>query len=308
MEIVHKPVLPDEVLEFLAPQRGGQFIDGTLGQGGHAELILLAAPTTEVLGIDRDAGAIETTKARLGRFGERIHCRRGDYPQMREFAKEIGWKAVDGILLDIGFGSHQLDDAARGFSFRHDGPLDMRMDRRQPVTAASLLNHESPETLIRILREYGEEKQARRIVEAITERRQQQPWSRTGELAGLIREVVGNPRYEVAVLARCFQALRIAVNDELGQLRRGLEAAHGLLKPGGRLVVICFHSLEDRIVKQFLREKATGCICPPRMPQCACGHKATLRLLSRKVVRPDEEETEDNSRAACAKLRAAEKC
>jgi 16S rRNA (cytosine1402-N4)-methyltransferase len=308
MEIVHKPVLPTEVLEYLAPQRGGRFIDGTLGQGGHTELILSASPATEVLGIDRDAGAIETTKARLGQFGERVHYRRGDYAQMREFTKEIGWSAVDGILLDIGFGSHQLDDPTRGFSFRQDGPLDMRMDRRQPVTAASLLNHESPETLIRFLREYGEEKQARRIVEAITARRQQRPWSRTGELADLIRGVVGNPRYEPAVLTRCFQALRIAVNDELGQLRRGLEASHSLLKPGGRLVVICFHSLEDRIVKQFIREKATGCICPPRMPQCVCGHKATLRLLSRKVVRPDEEETEDNSRAACAKLRAAEKC
>ncbi len=308
MDIVHKPVLPVEVLDYLAPQRGGRFIDGTLGQGGHAELVLQASPATEVLGIDRDAGAIETTRARLDRFGNRLVCRRGDYAQMREFAKEIGWMSVDGVLLDIGFGSHQLDDPARGFSFRHDGPLDMRMDRRQPVTAASLLNHESPDALIRILREYGEEKQARRIVEAIAERRQQRPWSRTGELADLIRGVVGNPRYETAVLARCFQALRIAVNDELGQLRRGLESAHLLLKPGGRLVVICFHSLEDRIVKQFIREKATGCICPPRMPQCVCGHQATLRLLSRKVVRPEDEETEDNSRAACAKLRAAEKC
>mgnify|MGYP003587948826 CR=1 FL=1 len=192
MEIVHKPVLLREALEYLAPERGGRFVDGTLGQGGHAEQILSRHPSSELLGIDRDAGALAVAAERLAPFGSRVKLFRGEYSRMEEFVGEAGWGKVDGILLDIGFGSHQLDDPGRGFSFRVDAPLDMRMDRRSRQTAATLLNHSPEAELARIFREYGEEPQARRLTAAIVRRRQERPWTSTGELAALIVETIRN--------------------------------------------------------------------------------------------------------------------
>lgn len=306
-EIVHIPVLAKETMAYLKPELGGRFIDGTLGQGGHSELILSASEQTQLLGIDRDIGAIQVAKERLARFAERSHFARGNYADMGLFAEQIGWDKVDGILLDIGFGSHQLDDSSRGFSFRGDGYLDMRMDRRNPRTAALILNHESEKELTRIFKEYGEERMAGSIARAVVAHREKEPFARIPELVEVIKGCVGNPQFHLPVLTRCFQALRIVVNDELGQLERGLEAAYELLAPGGRLVVISFHSLEDRMVKQFFREKVERCTCPPRLAVCLCGNRPEGEILTRKAIVAGAEEVERNSRSSCAKLRAFRK-
>ena len=300
--------MPDVVVAHLNATTCRRIIDGTLGGGGHARCLLEASASSELLGIDQDEAAIEAAGRNLAAFGDRVHIRRGPFSQMAEFAEELGWDSVDGILLDVGVSSHQIDTPTRGFSHRADGPLDMRMDRRSPVTAATILNHESEANLTRIFRDYGEERQARRIARAVVRRRQEKPWERTGELAELLEKVLGPSRPgSLPVSTLPFQALRIAVNEELEELEDALIAAADLLAVGGRLVVIAFHSLEDRMVKQFFRRAEATCVCPPDFPVCRCGKTATLRVVTRKPDRASETERAVNRRAASARLRAAEK-
>lgn len=304
----HIPVLVDEVLGFLVRPDGGRLVDGTVGLGGHAGALLDAMPEAELLGLDRDADALSRAEAHLRPHGDRVQLVRTAFSQLAEAARQVGWDRVDGILLDIGVSSLQIDDAARGFSYRRDGPLDMRMDRRGRTTAAMILNRWSEGDLTHLFRTLGEERRARRVSRAVVERREQRPWERTGEFAALLEDVVGAGRRRgPPPAARCFQALRIAVNRELDELRDGLRAARGMLAPGGRLVVISFHSLEDRIVKRFFRHEAADCVCPPGLPECVCGKVVTLEVLTRKPVRPAADEVEANRRAAPARLRAAQK-
>lgn len=308
MDATHTSVMPSEVREFLAIGPGKRYIDGTLGAGGHAAMILAAHPDVEVLGIDRDREAIEEAARQLERFGQRLHLRRAQFSRMAALADALGWRDVHGVVLDVGVSSRQLDQPQRGFSYRQDGPLDMRMDRGAPITAAQLLNTADEDTLRRIFRDYGEERRARQVARAVVRRRQEAPWARTGEFAELVAQIVGRSKRDKSPApTRCFQALRIAVNEELDELQSGLEAAVEILAPGGRLVVISFHSLEDRIVKQFFRESSRDCVCPPDFPACRCTKVATLKVLTRKPVRPMERELAQNRRAAPAKLRAAEK-
>ena len=306
----HQPVLLEEVIELLAVRPDGRYIDGTLGAGGHTAAILEREPTAQVLGIDRDDRALGEAVGRLTPYSDRVMLQRGEYVEMGEIAAAIGWDGCDGILLDLGVSSMQLDEADRGFSFQADGPLDMRMDRRQRMTAATLVSTLSADELAQVFREDADEPQAWRIAQAIAKRAEQLPWERTGELAACIRDSVNwaQPKRCPAVV-RCFQALRIMVNNELEALQETMsDVVIPLLNPGGRLVVISFHSLEDKIVKDTLRAAAATCICPPRMPLCACGKQQELRILTRKVVRSSEEERDRNRRASCARLRAAEKC
>ncbi|MGC9359806.1 MAG: 16S rRNA (cytosine(1402)-N(4))-methyltransferase RsmH [Anaerolineae bacterium] len=300
----HEPVLLDEVLRALAPRPGGRYVDATLGLGGHTRSLLEAcAPDGHVLGIDRDQAVMEEALRRLGDLGERLVAVVGDFSDVGAIARDHGFAEVDGILMDLGVSSPQLDDAARGFSFQASGPLDMRMDQRGDLTAADIVNDWPEKEISRILWEYGEERYARRIARAICEER---PIADTGALADLVAKVVGR-RERIHPATRTFQALRIAVNDELGALERALPQVLDLLVPGGRLAVIAFHSLEDRIVKQFIRREASDCICPPRLPVCVCGHTATLRPMTKKPVRPSAEEVARNPRSRSARLRVAER-
>ena len=310
-EFRHIPVLPEEVLEFLAfaPGRPARMIDGTVGGGGHSALLLKKYPLLEVLGIDRDPAALEAAKANLAFAGDRVRLCRGEYAGMGGFARENGWDQVEGILLDIGVSSPQIDQAERGFSWRQEGPLDMRMDQSSPVTAGRILNFASEEELARIFREYGELRSAGKLARAAVERRLKRFFGTTSDLVELCDETLGRSAPgKLPLPTLVFQALRIAVNGELDQLRRGLEEGVKLLAPGGRIAVISFHSLEDRIVKEFFRKESTGCICPPGLPVCRCGHKASLSLpLRSRAVTASPEELERNPRSGCAKLRIAEK-
>ena len=304
----HIPVLADQVREFLSAPGIRRMIDGTLGGGGHSELLLRANPRLEILGIDRDREALEAARARLAWAGERFHAVHGSYSAMEELAGGIGWHEADAVLLDIGVSSFQIDTPRRGFSWRADGPLDMRMDCDNPVTASRILNSASEEELAEIFREYGEIRPARRLAAAVVEARKRNPPATTGEFARLVEQTIGRGRPggpPAPTLA--FQALRIAVNDELGELRRGLEAAEKLLVPGGVLCVISFHSLEDRIVKEYIRRAGSSCICPPGLPVCRCGKIPTMRALTRKAVTASDDEIAANRRSAPARLRAAVK-
>jgi 16S rRNA (cytosine1402-N4)-methyltransferase len=301
----HVPVLYHQVLSALKPRAGGRHIDGTLGLGGHALGILEnSSPDGEVLGLDRDQAALEMAGVRLSKYGKRVHLRHGSFVRMQELAAELGWTAADGILLDLGVSSMQLEDPHRGFSFRHDGPLDMRFDTTQSLTAAELVNEARQEELAEILSRYGEEPRARRVARAIVAAR---PMSTTLELAEVVSRAAARKRRGVDPATRTFQALRIAVNDELESLAVGLMQAIEMLAPGGRLVVISFHSLEDRIVKRTFARESRDCICPPGLPTCACEHQAHLQLLTRGPLRPDESEVQKNPRARSARLRAAER-
>ncbi len=305
-EILHQPVLLAEVLEGLQPQRApdGRFIDGTLGAGGHAAALLSAAPRAHLLGIDRDPSALAVARERLAPFGERALLIHANYDQMAALAAQHAFAPVDGILLDLGFSSLQIDDPERGFSFRADAPLDMRYDpRADSPSAADLLNTLSAEALADLLYTYGEERESRRLARAIVAAR---PLRTTRQLAELIERAL--PRREkIHPATRTFQALRIAVNDELGALERALPQTVGLLRSGGRLAIISFHSLEDRLVKRFLARESADCLCPPRQPRCTCGHKATLRLIARKPIAPSAAEIAANPRSRSAKLRLAER-
>jgi 16S rRNA (cytosine1402-N4)-methyltransferase len=302
----HTPVLYQPVLSALQPRAGSRYVDGTLGAGGHAAgLLELSSPDGWLLGLDRDPAALELAAARLERFQPRLKLRHGSFADLGQHLAAEAWPPVQGILLDLGLSSMQLEAAERGFAFRLDGPLDMRFDPGSPSTAADLINHLPEKELADLLWQWGEEPQSRRIARAIVGRR---PLDSTAELADLVRRVVGGrPGQRVHPATRTFQALRIAVNDELAALEAGLEQAAEALAPGGRLAVISFHSLEDRIVKHFLRAEAKGCTCPPRQPICTCGREARFRVITPRPIRPDADEIGSNPRARSARLRVGER-
>ena len=305
----HRPVLLREALAALAVRPGGFWVDGTVGAGGHAEAILRAtSPDGRLLACDRDAESLRTARARLAPFEERVVLRHADYRRLPELLDEVGVPAVAGILLDLGISSLQLDDAERGFSFRKDGPLDMRIDRTQPATAADLVNSLAEERLAAILKEYGEEKAAGRIARAVARERAKAPITSTRRLAEIVAATVpvrGPSRIHPAT--RTFQALRIATNREIEGLGSLIETAAGRLQPGGRIAVIAFHSLEDRIVKKSLRGLTRRCVCPRDLPICACGRPGLVRMITGKAVRPSAEEARVNPRSRSARLRAAER-
>lgn len=297
-------------MTYLDPRAGGVYLDGTLGGGGHARMVLEATrPDGRLIGLDQDPQALAAAGENLAEFGARAVLRRGSFDDLSAHLTELGIDQVDGILLDIGVSSYQLDTAERGFSFRENGPLDMRMDPDGPQTAADVLAESDVETMRRIFREYGEERWAGRIAREIARTRVDQPLTTTLQLADLVSRVVprGRVPQRIHPATRVFQALRIYVNQELNRLRAGLDAALEVLKPGGRLVVISFHSLEDRIVKHRFRDAAIDCICPPRLPVCSCDQQATVKVLTRRGVRASEEEIAENPRARSAVLRAVER-
>lgn len=307
----HQPVLSAEVLELLAPRPGGIYLDGTLGGGGHSEQILeLIGDKGLLIGIDRDSEAVHAASRRLERFGSRFRAVHGSFGDLSALLEQLGIGQIDGVLLDLGVSSYQLDTAERGFSFRLNGPLDMRMDPHSGASAADLVQHGSVAELERIIRDYGEERWARKIAQRIVEERQREPISSTSHLADLVARTIPRRLHEERIhpATRTFQALRIAVNRELEQAEQGIRAGIQRLQPGGRICVISFHSLEDRLVKQLFREAEGGCSCPPRLPRCACGRKPLLRVLTRRPVTAGEREAQQNPRARSAKLRAAEKC
>jgi len=298
----HIPVLYQEVLAGLRIKPGGRYIDATVGGGGHARGILTAsAPDGELLGVDADPMAVALAGERLAGFGRRVTVVQGNFADLEEIALGHGFCPVDGIFLDLGLSSLQLEAAGRGFSFQLDGPLDMRFDPNRTATAADLVNTLSVEELADILFRYGEEHQARRIARAIVAER---PINTTGELAALVSASVGR-RGRIHPATRTFQALRIAVNEELECLAEALPQALILLSPDGRLLIISFHSLEDRLVKEFFRDEARDCLCPPEIPVCVCDHRATLGIVTKKPIRPSAEEVAANPHSRSAKLRIA---
>jgi 16S rRNA (cytosine1402-N4)-methyltransferase len=306
----HRPVLLFESVGLLAPERGGLFVDATLGLGGHSEALLNASPAVRVVGIDRDREALRLASERLAPFGERFRPVHANHSDIRRVLEEAGEPGANGILADLGVSSLQFDTPERGFSFRFDAPLDMRMDASgAEETAAELLRRLPEEEIARIIFEYGEERRSRRIARWIVERREQgSPIETTGELAELVARAVGHKRGErIHPATRTFQALRIAVNRELEGLGEFVETAVDLLQAGGRLAIISFHSLEDRIVKRALRRLAGRCECDPRLPVCICGARRAVELLTRRPVVPTEEEAEANPRARSARLRACAK-
>ncbi|MBR5546565.1 MAG: 16S rRNA (cytosine(1402)-N(4))-methyltransferase RsmH [Clostridia bacterium] len=310
MDFHHIPVLFDEVMEWMDPQPDGVYADGTLGGGGHSEGILrLSGGTAKLYGIDRDLEAIAAASDRLKDFPgfQAIH---GNFHDARELLSEAGAPALTGALLDLGVSSHQLDVGGRGFSYHEDAPLDMRMDKSQGITAAEYLANITEAEFRRILTEYGEEKWAARIAQVFMEKRAQKPILTTGDLVAVVDAAIpkavrrkddGHPA------RRTFQAVRIAVNDELVPLEQALCDFVDLLAPGGRLLVITFHSLEDRITKNTFRRLQNPCICPPKMPVCVCGKKPLGKALAGGAVKPGKNETQDNTRARSAKLRVFEK-
>ena len=303
----HVPVLAAEVRELLGVQPGETVVDATFGAGGHASLLAEdLAGKGKLVAIDRDPGAKSYFDRFKARAGIDVRFLRGDFAIVLAQLAANGIKA-DAILLDLGISSMQVDRPERGFSYATDAPLDMRMDPSSETTAAAIVNTWDERELVSVFRRYGEERYAAPIARAIVRRRAERPFARTGDLVDVIKLAIPTPaRFgEGHPARRVFQALRIAVNDELGQLEAALPAALEMLRPGGRLAVISFHSLEDRIVKRFFAEQAKGCTCPPEFPICICGQEPTLRLLSRKPVRPSADETEHNPRATSARLRAA---
>ena len=305
----HKPVLLYECLEALAIRPDGVYVDGTLGRAGHSLEILRRLTTGRLIGIDRDGAAIQAAKERLAEFGDRFTPVRGNFRDLDGILRDLGVDKADGMLFDLGVSSPQLDDPARGFSYMHNAPLDMRMDDTAALDAREVVNTWSFEELRRILYDYGEERYAPQIAGAIVRRREEKPVETTGELVEIIRSAMPPKalREKQHPAKRSFQAIRIAVNGELEALPPMLEAATGHLRPGGRLAVITFHSLEDRIVKRTMKDLATGCICPPEFPVCVCGRKPKLRLVSRKPIVSGPDELTENPRARSAKLRVAER-
>jgi 16S rRNA (cytosine1402-N4)-methyltransferase len=305
----HRPVLLEETMKFLAPERGGLFVDCTVGLGGHSEAILKSSRETRVLGIDRDPAALDYSRQRLSRFGVRFSAVHSNFRQIVEVVRVAGEKNPDGILVDLGVSSLQFDSRERGFSFRFDAPLDMRMDPTNGETAADLLARLSESEIASIIFEFGEERNSRRIARRIVQRREQgNPVATTKELVDLVLQSAGGrKRNQIHPATRTFQALRIAVNHELDGLKEFVEAAVDLLEPNGRFVVICFHSLEDRIVKRELRKLTGLCECPPRLPVCSCGARKVIEILTRRPVTPGPIEVQENPRSRSAKLRAGRK-
>lgn len=316
---LHRPVMPVETLAHLDAEKGGLFVDATLGLGGHTELILRASQYNSVIGFDRDAEAINLARARLAGFKGRFETVHSDYRQIKTVLREKGIASVAGILADLGVSSFQFDTPERGFSFRTGpgnpevnspipSPLDMRMDRSQRLTAADLVNASSERELADIIFEYGEERAARRIARLIVAERAKTPITTTGQLADLvIRAVNQKGHWKIHPATRTFQALRIAVNRELDGLDQFVADAIDMLEPGGRFVVITFHSLEDRIIKQAFRFQSGHCMCPSSQPVCQCGAARRVEVLTRKAIQPSKAEIAENPRARSAKLRACQK-
>lgn len=303
--VPHRPVLYQETLDALRPHDGGRYVDGTLGAGGHAAGILSASePSGQFLGLDVDPQALALAADRLAEFGERAALKRASYAQLGAALEAQGWVAVDGVLLDLGASSMQFDQAGRGFSFRQNGPLDMRFDPDGPLSAADIVNGWPEEDLADVIYRYGEERRSRRVAQAIVRAR---PIESTTQLAGVVARALRVRGAHIHPATRTFQALRIAVNGELDNLEAALPQAVAALAPQGRLAVISFHSLEDRIVKQFMQRESVDCICPPEQPVCTCGHKASVKLVARRAVKPATVEIETNPRARSARLRVAEK-
>lgn len=313
---LHRPVLYQEVIDALRPTRGGQYIDGTLGAGGHAYGILRASsPDGKLLGLDVDPQALEIARQRLQPFGDRVHIIQSSYTEIVNIMQRLGWSNVQGVLLDLGVSSMQLDTPGRGFSFQVDAPLDMRFSPHAQMNAADLVNSLTEAELAKILFEYGEERRARQIAKAIIQAR---PVTTTRQLSDLILRISASHKVsfrsheksgkkKLHPATRTFQALRIAVNQELQAIEKVMPQAVSVLSTGGRLAVISFHSLEDRIVKQFFRHESRDCICPPKQPVCTCGHKASLVEINRRPILASQAEVVENPRARSAKLRVVEK-
>jgi 16S rRNA (cytosine1402-N4)-methyltransferase len=305
----HRPVLLEETMTFLVPERGGLFVDCTVGLGGHSEAILETSSDTRVLGMDLDPAALAYSRQRLASLGERFRAVQANFRELAVVLDRAGERDPSGILVDLGVSSLQFDSPERGFSFRFDAPLDMRMDPTSGATAADLLQQLPESEIARIIFEFGEERHSRRIARRIVERREQgNPVTTTKELADLVMAAVsGGKRQQIHPATRTFQALRIAVNNELEGLGDFVQSAIDLLTPDGRFVGISFHSLEDRILKQELRRLSGHCQCPPRLPVCSCGARKVVEVLTRRPVTPSARELEENPRARSAKLRACRK-
>ena len=305
LELHHTPVMVPEVLEGLAVQPGGRYIDATLGEGGHTEAILRASyPGGQILGIDADPEAVSVAGERLSEYNDRVLYANTNFRTVRATALTFDFVPVHGVLMDLGLSSLQLDAESRGFSFRRPDPLDMRISLDQRLTAADIVNTYSQSELADVIFQLGEERAARRIASAIVHHR---PISTSSELAGIVAGASGRSRSKIHPATKTFQAIRIAVNDELGALQTALEQTVSLLGHGGRLCVISYHSLEDRIVKTFMRRESSDCVCPPSTPVCHCNHRPTLRQISRKVTKPSDSEVESNRRSRSARLRVAER-
>jgi 16S rRNA (cytosine1402-N4)-methyltransferase len=303
MDRMHVPVLKEEILGFLKPGPGRRFVDGTFGFGGHSEAFLDAG--ADVLGLDLDGEAVAACR-RISTDRPQLQCQQRSFRELGAAVVEAGWPSVDGVLLDLGVSSRQLDDPDKGFSYRADGPLDLRFDQQRGQPAHALLVTLDETELARILFEYGEERGSRRLARAIKSAQQSGPLQTTGQLAGAVREALPSNAPINAVLSRVFQALRIAVNDELLALEDALAATISVVHPGGRIAVIAYHSLEDRRVKQWLARERRDCLCPPSVPVCQCGHKATLKAVTRRPVSASDDEIRSNPRARSARLRVAE--
>lgn len=304
--IYHVPVMVAEVVEGLVTDPAGIYLDATAGGGGHSRAILQALDSSgRLIAVDRDLDAVETTSKILAPFAHQVVVLQGRFVELRELLEEQQPKGLNGALFDLGVSSHQIDEPGRGFSYREDGPLDMRMEPDSGMSAAAWIDRASEAELARVIKKYGEERQARRIARAICQLRQQQPLERTADLRRVVEST--HPQRLTKTLARVFQAFRIVVNDELGQLEKGLDAAIERLLPGGRLAVIAYHSLEDRLVKSKLADLVRGCVCPPKIPFCVCGREPQFKKVQRKPLRAVEEEVRDNRRARSAILRIYEK-
>ncbi len=301
----HRPVLYQETIEYLAPNSSGRYLDCTAGAGGHSYGILeFSAPNGQLISIDLDPTAIQLTTKNLSLFGERATIVHDSYLNAARILQQKGWDKVDGIVLDLGVSSMQLDQVERGFSFRTEAPLDMRFDPTKGSTAADLVNNLSEKEIADLIYRYGEERHSRRIARKIVQNR---PILTTTQLAETVRSAIGGAHGKIDPATRTFQAIRIAVNDELRTVEEAIPSLIELLNPKGRIAVISFHSLEDRLVKQAFRRESVDCICPPEQPICTCGHVASIKVLTPRPVSPTEKEIEENPRARSAKLRVAEK-
>ena len=306
----HIPVMSSEVLDYLIPDNEAcRFVDCTLGFGGHSYLALKKNPKIHLLGIDQDINAINHAKERLSFADERVIVEKGRFSNVVELMQKNDWSTADSFLLDIGVSSPQIDMPERGFSYRFNGPLDMRMDTKaNKKTASQILNYAPLEELVKIFRVYGEIRKSRKLAGAIVERRSTRLWFNTKELAELCQKIIPPPRKGgIPAPTLCFQALRIAVNSELEELEIALKEIINVLNVKGRIGVISYHSLEDRIVKNIFKNEATNCICPPGLPACICTHKASVKIITKKPLTPTEKELENNKRARSAKMRVAEK-
>ena len=301
----HVSVLYHQIITALLPISSGRYVDATVGAGGHASGILeKSSPNGKLLGLDTDPQALALSNQRLALYGDRVHLIHSSYTQLQQVLQTIGWDDVNGIVIDLGVSSMQIDSAERGFSFQHDGPLDMRFDPAQPTSAETLVNQAAESELADLIWRYGEDRNSRRIARAIVINR---PFHSTLQLANLIKKTCRIGKGGIHPATRTFQALRIVVNQELDSLEAFLPQAVNALTSGGRLAVISFHSLEDRLVKQYFRRESSDCICPPNQPICTCDHHASIREITRHPIAPDEIEISRNNRARSAKLRVVEK-